>query len=135
MSESAARDPLAGRLPVTLITGYLGSGKTTLIRHLPRDPAMIRAAVIINEFGEIGIDHELVQTSSETNALEQRLHNTRGSSSSRAGSNAKRWIGCFRRLFPSPRSGAGTRRPCWTFALARGTVVEHAAHSEVACPA
>jgi G3E family GTPase len=65
----ATRDPLAGKLPVTLITGYLGSGKTTLIRRLLRDPAMSRAAVIINEFGEVGIDHELVQASSEQTAL------------------------------------------------------------------
>jgi G3E family GTPase len=63
------RDPLAGKLPVTLITGFLGSGKTTLIRRLLRDPAMNRAAVIINEFGEVGIDHELVAASSEQMTL------------------------------------------------------------------
>ena len=69
MSENAGRDPLAGKLPVTLVTGYLGSGKTTLISRLLRDPGMNRSAVIINEFGEVGIDHELVQGSSETTAL------------------------------------------------------------------
>lgn len=63
------RDPLAGKLPVTLITGFLGSGKTTLIRRLLRDPGMNRAAVIINEFGEVGIDHELVAASSEQMTL------------------------------------------------------------------
>ena len=63
------RDPLAGKLPVTLITGYLGSGKTTLLKHLLRDPGMNRAAVIINEFGEVGIDHELVAASSEQMTL------------------------------------------------------------------
>jgi G3E family GTPase len=63
------RDPLAGRLPVTLITGFLGSGKTTLLRRLLRDPGMNRAAVIINEFGEVGIDHELVAASSEQMTL------------------------------------------------------------------
>ena len=48
-------------LPVTVITGFLGSGKTTLINHLVRDPAMTNAAVLVNEFGEIGLDHLLVE--------------------------------------------------------------------------
>jgi len=64
-----ARDVLAGKFPVTLITGFLGSGKTTLLKHLLRDPGMNRAAVIINEFGEVGIDHELVASSSESMTL------------------------------------------------------------------
>lgn len=68
-STSRSRDPLAGRLPVTLITGFLGSGKTTLLKRLLRDPGMNRAAVIINEFGEVGIDHELVASSSESMTL------------------------------------------------------------------
>ena len=63
------RDVLAGKLPVTLITGFLGSGKTTLLKRLLRDPGMNRAAVIINEFGEVGIDHELVANSSESMTL------------------------------------------------------------------
>ncbi len=52
-------------IPVSVITGFLGSGKTTLLRHLLRDPDMGRTAVIINEFGEIGIDHDLVESSDE----------------------------------------------------------------------
>jgi G3E family GTPase len=67
--NDAARDPLAGRLPVTLVTGYLGSGKTTLIRHLLADARMARAAVVVNEFGEVGIDHALIAASSENVAL------------------------------------------------------------------
>jgi len=63
------RDVLAGKLPVSLITGFLGSGKTTLLKRLLRDPGMNRAAVIINEFGEVGIDHELVANSSESMTL------------------------------------------------------------------
>jgi len=63
------RDPLAGRLPVTIITGFLGSGKTTLLRRLLRHPAMNRAAVIINEFGDVALDHELVEASSEQMTL------------------------------------------------------------------
>jgi len=66
---AASRDPLAGRLPVTVITGFLGSGKTTLIRRLLGHPGMNRAAVIVNEFGEVGIDHELVAASSENVTL------------------------------------------------------------------
>jgi G3E family GTPase len=62
---SSSVDPLASRLPVTVITGFLGSGKTTLLRRLLRHPGMNRAAVIINEFGEVGLDHELVEASSE----------------------------------------------------------------------
>lgn len=53
-------------IPVSVITGFLGSGKTTLLARLLRDPAMGRSAVIINEFGEIGLDHELIETSDES---------------------------------------------------------------------
>jgi G3E family GTPase len=67
--ESFIRDPLAGKLPVTLITGFLGSGKTTLISQLLKHPDMRRAAVVINEVGEIGIDHDLVSMSSENVSL------------------------------------------------------------------
>ena len=67
MSDS--RDPLAGRIPVTLVTGFLGSGKTTLISKLVRHPSMARVAVVINEIGEIGIDHDIVAMSSESIAL------------------------------------------------------------------
>jgi G3E family GTPase len=54
------------RVPIIVITGFLGSGKTTLLSRLLRDPAMGRTAVIINEFGEIGLDHDLVETSDES---------------------------------------------------------------------
>jgi G3E family GTPase len=66
---SAAVDPLASRIPITVITGFLGSGKTTLLRRLLRHPGMNRAAVIINEFGDVAIDHELVAASSEQMTL------------------------------------------------------------------
>lgn len=48
-------------LPVNVITGFLGSGKTTLLRHILADPAYADCAVLINEFGEIGIDHHLIE--------------------------------------------------------------------------
>ncbi len=63
------RDALAGKIPVTLITGFLGSGKTTLISKLLKHPDMRRVAVVINEVGEIGIDHDLVTMSSENITL------------------------------------------------------------------
>ncbi len=49
-----------------VLTGFLGSGKTTLLGHLLRQPGFSRTAVIINEFGEIGLDHELVEASEES---------------------------------------------------------------------
>ena len=54
------------RIPVTILTGFLGSGKTTLLAKLLRHKAMDRTAVIINEFGEIGLDHDLIEASEET---------------------------------------------------------------------
>src|SRR6266581_106871 len=49
-----------------LLTGFLGSGKTTLLAHVLRQPEFSRTAVIINEFGEIGLDHELVEASTDS---------------------------------------------------------------------
>ena len=63
------RDQLASKIPVTVITGFLGSGKTTLISQLVRHPEMNRVAVVINEVGEIGIDHDLVASSTENITL------------------------------------------------------------------
>ncbi len=63
------RDALASKIPVTLITGFLGAGKTTLISRLLRHPAMDRVAVVINEIGEVGIDNDLVKMSSENVSL------------------------------------------------------------------
>jgi G3E family GTPase len=53
------------RIPVSILTGFLGAGKSTLLNRLLKDPAMRDAAVIINEFGEVGIDHLLVETSND----------------------------------------------------------------------
>ena len=50
---------------ITVLSGFLGSGKTTLIRTLLERPDLQKTAVIINEFGEIGLDHELIETSEE----------------------------------------------------------------------
>ena len=49
------------KLPVTVITGFLGSGKTTLIRHLMQNPGGKRLAVIVNEFGDVGVDGDILK--------------------------------------------------------------------------
>lgn len=53
---------MATKIPVTVITGFLGSGKTTLIRHLLQNNQGRRIAVLVNEFGELGIDGELLRS-------------------------------------------------------------------------
>lgn len=54
------------KIPVSIITGFLGAGKSTLLNRLLKDPGMRDCAVIINEFGEVGIDHLLVEQSSDS---------------------------------------------------------------------
>jgi G3E family GTPase len=55
------QDKSASRMPVALVTGFLGSGKTTLLNRVLGDPRMARSLVLINEFGEVGIDHLLME--------------------------------------------------------------------------
>lgn len=57
--------------PISLLTGFLGSGKTTVLNYLLQQPDLVRTAVIINEFGAIGLDHELVESSTENMVLLQ----------------------------------------------------------------
>jgi G3E family GTPase len=56
---------MTARLPVTIVTGFLGSGKTTLVNHMLANRAGLRFAVMVNEFGEIGIDNELIVSMGE----------------------------------------------------------------------
>ncbi len=57
--------------PVTLITGFLGSGKTTLLQRILADPALADTAVLINEFGDVGLDHHLLERIDERTVLLQ----------------------------------------------------------------
>jgi G3E family GTPase len=53
------------KIPVTVLTGYLGAGKTTLLNRILSEPHGKKFAVIVNEFGEIGIDNDLIVESDE----------------------------------------------------------------------
>ena len=68
--ESWILDGSSQRLPVSVLTGFLGSGKTTVLDHLIRQPALSRTLVLINEFGEIGLDHDLVTHSKDDVVIE-----------------------------------------------------------------
>src|SRR5436189_808925 len=61
MSEQSSSE----KIPVTVLTGYLGAGKTTLLNRILSEPHGRRYAVIVNEFGEIGIDNELIVSADE----------------------------------------------------------------------
>ena len=52
-------------IPVSVLTGFLGAGKTTVLRHLLTRPGMAGTAIVVNEFGEIGLDHHLLESASE----------------------------------------------------------------------
>jgi cobalamin biosynthesis protein CobW len=57
---SAARE--TGKVPVTIVTGFLGAGKTTLIRHVLENAGGRRLALVINEFGDVGVDREILRS-------------------------------------------------------------------------
>ncbi|MBD2345109.1 CobW family GTP-binding protein [Anabaena subtropica] len=64
-SNSQPMDAPKQGMPVTIITGFLGSGKTTLLNHILTNQQGLKTAVLVNEFGEIGIDNELIVSTDE----------------------------------------------------------------------
>ncbi len=69
-SALQAMDASKHGLPVTIITGFLGSGKTTLLNHILTNQEGLKTAVLVNEFGEVGIDNELLITTGDDNMVE-----------------------------------------------------------------
>ena len=66
MTVADPRADAKGRIPVTLVTGFLGSGKTTLINSALRSAELAKTVVVVNEFGEVGLDHQLFASSSDS---------------------------------------------------------------------
>src|SRR6204780_4262122 len=64
---------MLAKTPVTIVTGFLGAGKTTLIRHLMANAGGRRLAFIINEFGDVGVDGDLVRSCSEAACPEEGI--------------------------------------------------------------
>ncbi|WP_144631594.1 CobW family GTP-binding protein [Bordetella genomosp. 13] len=69
MSAAVASGPRDPRLPVIVVSGFLGSGKTTLLRQVLSSPELAGSMLIVNEIGEIGIDHHLLERSDEQTVL------------------------------------------------------------------
>ena len=61
------------KIPVTVVTGFLGSGKTTLIRHLMQNPQGKRLAVLVNEFGTVGVDGDILKSCADENCPEENI--------------------------------------------------------------
>ena len=86
---------MLAKTPVTIVTGFLGAGKTTLIRHLMANAGGRRLALIINEFGDVGVDGDLVEglrrrllPGRRDHRTRQRLHLLHGSRRFRPGDEA-----------------------------------------------
>lgn len=66
MNAGPQSQPMSQAIPVTVLSGFLGSGKTTLLNKLVKHDLFSNAAVIINEFGEVGLDHHLIENADDT---------------------------------------------------------------------
>ena len=70
MNDSSITQKVDRKIPVTVITGYLGSGKTTLLNHILTGQTKRKVAVIVNEFGEVGIDGQLIEQDGDEQLIE-----------------------------------------------------------------
>lgn len=61
--------PMTQTIPVTVLTGFLGAGKTTVLRQVLAVPSMAGTAVIVNEFGDVGLDDALIEAAEEETIL------------------------------------------------------------------
>src|SRR4029077_5499716 len=61
------------KIPVTIITGFLGAGKTTLVRHLMQNPQGRSLASLVNEFGDLGIDGDILKGCADANCPEDAI--------------------------------------------------------------
>ena len=68
-----ASSPIRGKTPVTIVTGFLGAGKTTLIRHVLEHANGRRLALIINEFGDVGVDGEILRACGIESCREENI--------------------------------------------------------------
>src|ERR1700694_2140097 len=66
-------NPSLARVPCTIVTGFLGAGKTTLIRHVLAHAQARRLAIIVNEFGDVGIDGEILKGCGDAACPEQNI--------------------------------------------------------------
>src|SRR5436305_8447519 len=72
-STSASPSTSLARIPCTIVTGFLGAGKTTLIRHVLAHAQGRRLAVIVNEFGDVGIDGEVLKGCGDAACPEENI--------------------------------------------------------------
>ena len=93
--------PAPAGVPVTILSGFLGAGKTTLLNHILSNQQGVKTAVLVNEFGEIGIDNDLVVTTGEENGRTEQwmrllLDQRRADGSRRADHGSSRADGLHR---------------------------------------
>src|SRR5258708_17273003 len=72
-STAASTSSSLARIPCTIVTGFLGAGKTTLIRHVLANAGGRRLAVIVNEFGDVGIDGEILKGCGDASCPEENI--------------------------------------------------------------